>query len=111
MPPKKKIDYTQEFINVTKKFYKVTAKSNQVLDNIKETIKEINHRNILHSQETTTSFANQGNEITDMKVCLKDYQDFIVKQIIGVFIKVFWVVIVAIIILAGARQAVTLFNL
>jgi len=106
-----KKDFTKDFIDVTKKFYEVTSTSNQILDSMKETIQELNHRNILHSQEMTTSFDYQGKEIVDMKVCLKDYQDFIIKQIIGVFVKVFWVVIIAIIVLAGAKQAVTLFNL
>jgi len=106
-----KKDFTEDFIGVTKKFYEVSAKSNQVLDGIKETIQELNHRNILHTQETTMNFKNQDRKITDMKVCLKDYQDFIIKQIIGVFVKVFWVIIIAIIILAGAKQAITLLNL
>ena len=53
---RKNIDYTKEFIIVTKKFYQVTAKSNDILDRIKEAIREINDKNVLHCQEMTLSF-------------------------------------------------------
>lgn len=108
---RKAIDFTKEFIDVTKKFYEVTEKSNQILDGIKETIKEINDRNVLHCQETTLAIQKQKDssdtqtqKIDHLTVNLKDYQEFIVKKLIGTTLTVFVWVIGALIVLAGVKQ-------
>jgi len=112
---RKNIDYTKEFIIVTKKFYQVTVKSNDILDGIKEAIREINDKNVLHCQEMTLSFKDQNNflgnqsqKIDHLTINLKDYQDFIVKKLIGTVLNVFIWVIGALIVLAGVKQILPL---
>lgn len=112
---KQTTNYTKEFIEVTKKFYEISAKSNQVLDDIKETIKEINDKNVLHCQETTlalqeqkNSFRQNNQKIDHLTVNLKDYQDFIIKKLINTVLTMFVWVIGALIVLAGVKQILPL---